>query len=190
MSRVVLIGLLVAVALAPPANGAGSRFAIEDGTPREQAQVRGAIGVSAFDWSILPRVVTIRIVGNGGGSSSTPGLVVLDAALLDAGRLSWGVVLHELAHQVDFLVLDDVARRRLGAVLGGAAWWPAPGLAHAALDCERFASTLAWAYWPSGDNVMRPESTADEAGAIAPTAFRTLLGSLLASVRDLRALRR
>jgi len=182
MARVALAVLLAAAAVAAPASGADGRFAIEGGTAREQAQVRAAIGASTFDWSVLPSPVTIRIA-EAGASSSSPGLVVLDADLLDAGRLSWGVVLHELAHQVDFLLFDDAVRARLAAELGAESWWPEPGVAHGALGCERFASTLAWAFWPSRDNVMRPVSPADESAAMAPGAFRTLLAALLGGPR-------
>jgi hypothetical protein len=90
------------------------------------------------------------------------------------------VVQHEYAHQVDFFVLDDAMRSKLWAQLGGETWWQtSTGLPHQGLASERFASTLAWAYWPSPENVLRPSSTSDEAGAVAPAAFRALLGGLL-----------
>jgi hypothetical protein len=44
------------------------------------------------------------------------------------GRLSWGVVPHEYADRVDFLVLDDADRARLQTVLGGGSWWQIGGL--------------------------------------------------------------
>jgi len=165
----------------------GGRYAIVGGTAAEQAQVRAALEASSFDWDVVPPV-TIRIA-RGIGSCGVPGQVFLDANLLDVGRLSWGVVQHEYAHQVDFLVLQPAQRTRLQAELGGEAWWQSGGLPHGTLTSERFASTLAWAYWPARDNVMRPESSADEAAAIAPGAFRALLASLLPTP-DLRRLRR
>lgn len=54
-----------------------------------------------------------------------------------------------------------------------------PRLEHARLGCERFASTLVWSYWQSQDNAYRPISAADESAAMAPAAFRSLLGRLL-----------
>jgi hypothetical protein len=90
------------------------------------------------------------------------------------------VIQHEYAHQVDFFLLDDATRARLAGRLGGESWWQtSAGLAHQALASERFASSLAWAYWPSPDNVLRPSSTGDEAGALAPVDFRLLLGDVL-----------
>ena len=51
---------------------------------------------------------------------------------------------------------------QLHGLLHGTSWWGGEG--HAELDCERFADALAWAYWPSHDNVMKPLSAADEGG--------------------------
>ena len=176
------IGLLclttAALVLVSPARGVGGRYTIDGGTAREQAQVRGALDTSSFDWSVLPTPITIEIA-RGQGSYAVPGKILLDADLLDAGRFSWGVVQHEFAHEVDFLLLDDADRTRLQAVLGGLAWFPSGGLAHGLITCERFASTLAWAYWPSPDNVMRPTSGADESGTVTPAAFRALLAAIL-----------
>jgi hypothetical protein len=107
-------------------------------------------------------------------------VIELDSGLLRTGRFAWGVIQHEYAHQVDFFLLNDAIRARLDGLLGGEAWWQSSaGLPHQALTSERFASTLAWAYWPSPDNVLRPSSTTDEAGAVAPAAFRVLLGAVL-----------
>jgi hypothetical protein len=169
---------LAAAVLVSSASAAGRRLTIAGGTTREQSQVRAALEASSFDWGVLPQLVTIRIE-RGAPSSAIPGGIVLDANLLDAGTFSWGVIQHEFAHEVDFLVLDDADRARLQAALGVSSWWPADGLAHAQLGCERFASTLAWAYWPSRANVMRPASTSDEAGSLAPAAFRSLLNRIL-----------
>jgi hypothetical protein len=112
-------------------------------------------------------------------SHAIPGEIVLDADLLNAGTFSWGVIQHEFAHQVDFLLLDDADRARLQAILGSSSWWPSDGLAHDQLGCERFASTLAWAYWPSPASVMRPVSRSDKAGSVPPAAFRALLDSIV-----------
>ena len=175
--RVTGLGVVAAI-LVSPASGAGSRLTIAGGTTREQTQVRAALRASSFDWSVLPQPVAIRI-GRGEASYAIPGEIGLDANLLDTGPFAWGVIQHEFAHEVDFLLLDDSDRARLQAALGGSSWWPVDGLAHAQLGCERFASTLAWAYWPSPANVMRPASTSDEAGSMAPAAFRALLNGIL-----------
>jgi len=168
-----LAAVAAAAALAAgPSAASGPRYTATGGSPFKRAQVRAALAASRFDWSVLPLPVAVRIA-RGGGCWASAGTVFLDADLLDAGRLSWGVVLHEFAHQVDFLLLDDADRTRLQAALGGLAWWPERTLAHGELTSERFASTLAWAYWPSPDNLMRPDH------AMAPAAFRSLLASLL-----------
>jgi hypothetical protein len=65
----------------------------------------------------------------------------------------------------------------LHSLLGGSAWCGGEG--HANLDCERFADLVAWAYWPSGDNVMKPQSTTDEGGQVAPAVFRSALAAIL-----------
>jgi hypothetical protein len=127
----------------------------------------------------VPERITIRIA-QGLSCSASAGTIELDSGLLHAGRFAWGVVQHEYAHQVDFFLLDDGMRQRLAARLGGESWWQTSGgLAHEALTSERFASTLAWAFWPSPEDAMRPSSAADEAGALAPATFRALLAGLL-----------
>ena len=122
-------------------------------------------------------------------SEATYGQIWLDGTLLDSGIFSWGVVQHEYGHQVDFFALND-SRRAMLAVLGGKAWWAAGAatsgapngtLAHAELTSERFASTLAWAYWQSPSNSMRPTSPNDESAAMAPAAFRSLMTRVLAA---------
>jgi hypothetical protein len=169
---------LAAAILISSASAAGRRLTIAGGTMREQSQVRAALQASSFDWGVVLQRVTIRIK-RGEASSATPGEIVLDANLLDAGTFSWGVIQHEFAHEVDFLLLDDADRARLEEVLGGSSWWPVAGLTHAQLGCERFASTVAWAYWPSSANVMRPGSKSDEAGSVAVGKFRTLLDGIV-----------
>jgi hypothetical protein len=163
---------LAGAVLASAATAADGSYTIAGGTPRERAQVHAALQASAFDWSLLPPL-SVRIV-RGGSSSAAPGDVVLDADLLDTGRFSWGVVLHEFAHELDFLVLDDAGRAELTALLGGAAWWGRAGLAHDDATCERFATMLAWASWPVADNVMGPTSD------IPPRAFLAAVERLVA----------
>jgi hypothetical protein len=175
-----LLCLLLALAIAPQAVASGGHYAFAGGTPYQRAQVRQALRVSAFNWSVVEPVVTVRIAP-GLESVAIPGRISLDARLLEAGEFSWGVVQHEYAHQVDFLVLDDEARAPFAARLGGQTWYhDVVGLPHGAYGCERFASTLAWAYWPSAQNSMRPMWRGDESGAMKPATFRALLGRVLA----------
>jgi len=157
-----VLGLIALALHAPAAAAFDGSYTIDGGTADERAQVHLALRASQFDWGILPPVA-VRIVRGGVVSHAVPGEIVLDADLLDAGRFSWGVVQHEFAHEVDFLLLDPEDRARLAALLGGGSWWSG--------GCEQFASTLAWAYWPTEDNVMRPAAPA--------AAFRLLLAQLL-----------
>ncbi len=164
---------------AGPARAAGGRYVIDGGTPAEQAQVREALAASTFPWDIVPQQIEIEIAA-GSDSYSTPGRIWLDADLLDAGRFAWGTVQHEYAHQVDFFVLDPAARAQLRALLGGSDWCDETdaALAHDDHGCERFAETLAAAYWVSRDNT---------ATAFVPAArFRAALGALLGGTRSLQ----
>jgi hypothetical protein len=175
-----LLCLLIALVVTPRADASGGHYAFSGGTSYERAQVRQALRVSAFDWSLVEPLVTVRIAP-GLPSVAIPGRISLDARLLDAGEFSWGVVQHEYAHQVDFLLLDDETRAPFAASLGGQTWsHDVVGLPHAAYGCERFASTLAWAYWPSAQNSMRPLWRGDESAAMKPARFRALLGKVLA----------
>jgi hypothetical protein len=90
------------------------------------------------------------------------------------------VVQHEFAHQVDFLLLSDRDRAVLLNAIGGKTWCSTdPRFRHEDLGCERFASTLAWSYWPSAENCMRPEGPVDESTAMPPAQFRTLVDELV-----------
>jgi len=169
--RLLLI-LIGALALAPNAFARGGAYVFDGGTAGEQAQVRAALAASSFDFSVVPATVTVHIA-RGVESRALPGQVWLDADLLDGGTYAWGVVQHEFAHQVDFLLLDDARRTALQAALGGISW--CSGAAHGQLGCERFADLVAWAYWQSPDNVLRPAG----GGPLSPTAFRSLLSRLL-----------
>lgn len=183
MRRLFLTVLVAAClgAVAPNAFAGSANVVFVGGTPAEHATVRAALAASSFDWSVLPQAVTVH-VGDYGSSYSTPGNAYLDASLLDSGRYSWGVVQHELGHQVDFLLLDDAKRALLEQQLGGQDWcYSTPGLAHAEHACERFASELAWAYWPSAANSMAPGATNGESDAMPVAAFRALLTRLLES---------
>lgn len=177
----------LALALAPAAHAGGGHYSFDGGTRAQQAQVTSALEASSFDWGIVPGRVVVHIAPNV-ISSAQPDEIWLDARLLDSGRFSWGVVQHEYAHQVDFAVLDDARRAQLQAVVGGSAW--CAGAPHAQLGCERFADLVAWAYWQSPDNVMRPSGAADEGGGVAPAAFRASLARILAVRSPAAAVRR
>jgi hypothetical protein len=169
-------GLCATLALVLPAasEAAGGDYRIVGGTRAERSVVVSALDASSFDWSLVPGPVTITIA-RGSDSRALPGRIWIDADLLDSGRFAWGVVQHEYAHQVDFLLLNDAERAFLLRALGGREWCStAPDRPHAYYGCERFAAELAWAYWPSPDNVMKPE-----APSIAPSRFRTLVEGLL-----------
>ncbi len=147
------------------------------GTAHQQATVRNALKASSFDWTLVPGQVTIHIAP--GGSHATKGDIWLDPKLLGRGRPAWGVIQHEYAHQVDFFLFDATVRARLTKLLGAKTWWAGrPGLRHSQLGCERFASTLAWAYWPSKHNTLIRLAHA-ESTAMPPAQFRRLLDSVL-----------
>jgi hypothetical protein len=175
-AKAMIAALCVAFACAGTAAASGGDYVFQGGTAAEHAQVRAALEASMFNWSLVPVRVTIRIA-RGSTSDAIPGEIFLDARLVDSGRFAWGVVQHEYAHQFDYFVLDGARRDLLAPALGGSAWWQPAGakLRHCELTSERFASTLAWAYWPSPDNTMRPRALGDESGAISAPAFRRLL---------------
>jgi hypothetical protein len=187
LSRAALLCALVALALPAWANASGGRYVLAGGTRTERQTVVSALEASSFDWSLVRRQITIEIVP-GIDSQAVPGTIWLDADLLDAGAFSWGVVQHEYAHQVDYALLDDGIRARLLPLLGGSAWcYTALDLPHADYGCERFASTLAWSYWPSPENCVKPERPGNESSAPPPPRFRALLDSLLARRTQRRA---
>ena len=171
--------LVAGLAAGPPAHAAGGRYVVVGGTAYEQLQVREALRVSSFDWSVVPATITIRIARNA-DSDASPGEIQLDANLLDDGTFSWGVVQHEYAHQVEFFLFDAATQQLLDTALGASDWCNSGlHLAHGQYGCERFASTLAWAYWPSPENCMEPEGPDDESAAMPPAAFRALMARLL-----------
>jgi hypothetical protein len=171
----VLLATVVAATLLPPVGRAtGGRYAFAGGTPREQLVVKRALDASSFDWSRVPARITVHIA-HVATSYATPGEIWLDARLLDAGALAWGVVQHEFAHQVDFFLLSAPARALLSRQLGAKTWSADDAVGRDALGCERFASALAWSYWQSPENVMRPAGR-----RFSPARFRGLLSSVLA----------
>ena len=190
MRRLLLCGLFLAALVLPgQAFAYGGDYTFGGGTRRQQAEVKAALDASAFDWGVVPGRVTIHLRA-GVVSRSTPGHIWLDTDLLDAGRFAWATVQDEYAHQVDFFVLDGLARARLLGSLGGRAWcYEDTRHAHHEYGCERFASTLVWAYWPSRHNAYRPRSAADESAAMDPAQFRRLVADLV-GVQRLASLRR
>jgi hypothetical protein len=175
--------LTAAACLAFPAATAGAGgardYRFDGGTKQERETVVAALRASSFDWSVVPGPIAIHIV-DGEPSRSIPGEIWLDADLLDAGEFAWGVVQHEYAHQVDYLLFDEAQRALLLKRLGGRDWcYGTPGLAHDQYGCERFASTLAWSFWPSPENSMRPTGRRDESAAMAPAKFRALVWAVL-----------
>jgi hypothetical protein len=174
--RRLLPTIALALVLAPSALASGGTYVFDGGTRAEQAQVKAALDASSFDYSIVAQQVTIHI-RRGSATEARPGQIWLDPDLLDSGRFAWGVVQHEYAHQVDFLVLTDAQRAQLHILLGGAAW--CSGAAHDQLDCERFADLVSWAYWTSPDNVLKPTGATDEGGQVTPAAFRAALAQIL-----------
>jgi hypothetical protein len=179
LGRAAFVCALVALALPAWANAGGGHYTFVGGTRGERQTVVSALEASSFDWSLVRTRITIEIV-RGLDSQTVPGTIWLDADLLDAGTFSWGVVQHEYAHQVDCALLDAATRMQLLSALGGSTWcYTTIDLPHVDYGCERFASNLAWAYWPSPENCLRPEWPGDESSALPPRRFRTLLDSLL-----------
>jgi hypothetical protein len=178
-----LVVLIAAASLALPAatagaGGAAPSYTFDGGTRKERETVVAALRASSFDWSVVPGPIEIHIV-DGEPSRSIPREIWLDGDLLNAGEFAWGVLQHEYAHQVDYLLFDDAERALLMTRLGGRDWcYGTPGLAHDQYGCERFASTFAWAYWPSRENSMRPTGRGDESAAMAPAKFRALVARL------------
>jgi hypothetical protein len=174
--------LLALALLSSPgkAKAQSAGYSFVGGTARQQATVRNALDASSFDWNLVPGAVTIHIAKGVSGSYSTKGNIWLEPALLTHGAKAWGVIQHEYAHQIDFFLFDSTIRARLTKLLGAKTWWAGQSsLRHSQLGCERFASTLAWAYWPSRQNTLIRFAHA-EATAMPPAKFRRLLDNLLA----------
>ncbi|MEN3310852.1 MAG: hypothetical protein V7645_181 [Actinomycetota bacterium] len=178
MHRVAFLVAAAYLALPTATSGAVGSYTFDGGTRTQRETVVAALEASSFDWILVPGPVTIHIVP-GEPSRSLPREIWLDADLLDAGQFAWGVVQHEYAHKVDYLLLDEAQRDLLLRELGGRDWcYGVPGLAHDQYGCERFASTLAWSFWPSPENSMRPTRQLDESAAMAPAKFRALVSKL------------
>lgn len=179
LGRAAALCASVSLALPAAANPAVSNLVFDGGTRADRRAVVSALEASSFDWSVVPGPIVVHIRA-GTGSQSLPGEIWLDAGLLRAGTFAWGVVQHEFGHQVDYLLLDDGERERLQQLLGARDWcYETAGLAHAEHGCERFASTLAWSYWQSPSNCMKPASARDESAAMPPSRFKAVLESML-----------
>jgi hypothetical protein len=190
MLRYLMAVLAAAVVLPASAQAAGGDYVFDGASRTERSTVRAALNASSFDWNVVPKQVTVH-VGHYGVSHATPGHVWLDRDLLASGRFAWATVMDEYAHQVDFFVLDPARRTLLQQRLGASAWcYEVSGLAHSAHGCERFASMIAWAYWPSKDNAYRPASSSDESAAMPPAEFRTLLSTVVGIPTPVSALTR
>jgi hypothetical protein len=185
-ARILFVTVLCALAVAPAAEAAGGNYSFAGGTAAQRSQVKAALDASSFDWGIVPEAVTVHIA-RGSGTYSTPGHVWLDTDLLGAGVFSWATIQDEYAHQVDFFLFDEAKRAELTGLLGAKAWCraEAPGLRHGEYGCERFSSTLVWAYWPSRSNAYKPQSARDESAAMAPAAFRSMMGRLVGAPMSL-----
>jgi hypothetical protein len=182
---VILLGLLLL--LPAQALAGGGNYGFEGASRAERSTVRAALNASSFDWGIVPDRITIH-VGAYGVSRSTPRHIWLDRGLLAAGRFAWGTVMDEYAHQVDFLVLGEPHREVLQERLQASAWcYEREGVAHSANGCERFASMVAWAYWPSKDNSYSPDSNVDESAAMPAPEFRRLLSTMVGTPVFLRS---
>ena len=176
---ILVISLAAGLVLAGTARAGGGNYAFDGGSSAQRAAVRAALNASAFDWGLVPARITIHIAP-GMASYARRGEIWIDPDLLSAGSFAWAFIQHEYAHQIDFFLFDGALRARLLQVLGGRDWcWDVAGLAHRDYGCERFASTLAWAYWPSPDNALRPSARTDESAAMPPAQFRALLKSLI-----------
>jgi hypothetical protein len=180
MLKRLLLPLFLLLALAPAAQAAGGRYVFDGGNRAERGQVTAALNASSFDWNLIPGRVVVHIAA-GVSPHAMAGQVWLDSGLLESGRFSWGVVQHEYAHQVDFGLLTDAMRAQLQPQLQAPIWWGNVAQ-HTQMGSERFADQLAWAYWQSPDNVMKPTSTTDEGGQMTPAAFRAALASVLGTV--------
>jgi hypothetical protein len=171
----------VTLGVAGVAAASGGNYPFDGGTGAQRLQVKKALDASSFNWGLVTQTITIHIAKSLPSSDASPGEIWLDSDLLDAGQYSWGVVQHEYAHEVDYYLLNDTKRALMAQQLGGTTWfYDQPGLAHSAYGCERFASTLAWAYWQSSANSMKPTSATDESAALKPAQFKALLTQILA----------
>jgi len=167
----------LALGVAGQAQAFGGDYVVHGGTTDERAEVSAALDASSFDWGLVPARIDIHLAPDT-QTYAASGQIWINTKLLDTGRFAWGLVQHEYAHQVDYFLLDESMRHKLNSLLHGADWYGV-GSPHHLRGVERFASTLAWAYWPSPQSALRPASAADEAAAMRPARFRALMTKLL-----------
>lgn len=186
--RLLLVVATVVAALALPgtASATGGNYAFVGGSQEARAQVRAALEASSFVWDRVPFEVTIRIT-NCGCAGAKPGEIMLDEKTLVrspfGARYAWGIVQDEYAHQVDYFLFHARERAMLLRSLGANAWcYEVGGLAHDDYGCERFAAMVAWAYWPSRDNIRRPVWGT----TLSRAQFRALVDGLLSRPRSVR----
>jgi hypothetical protein len=172
---------VAACAISPAAHASGGNYVIQGGTPYEQSQVHQALDASSFNWNLVTQQILIDIDPTITRDQSIPGEIFLNPDLLNAGELSWGVVQNEYAHQVDLYLLTPAQDALFNTALGGTAWCYSDqlGLQLAQYGCERFASTLAWAYWQSPQNCIQPAYVGVVAAGMSPAAFRAFLTAQL-----------
>lgn len=187
--RTTIAGVAAALCLAGGAQAAGGNYVFVGGSDEARDVVREALEASRFDWDRVPGRVTIEI-SRCGCAGARPGVILLDEDVLVRSpfgtRYAWGIVQHEYAHQVDFLLLGARERRTLRRVLGGSDWcYERSGLAHDDHACERFATMVAWSYWPSRDNVERPGWAPRP--PMRQVAFRKLVNRLAAQAAARRS---
>jgi hypothetical protein len=184
IARRLLLSVLSLLATALLFSGAalasGGNYVFQGGTPAQQQTVKDALNASTFNWSLVTQQITINIAPVA-VDDSTPGTINLDPSLLNSGEFAWGVVQNEYANQVDFYLLPQSADATFNSALGGTVWCrdDQAGLQTQQYGCERFASTLAWAYWQNPENCINPQATGGISGSMAPAAFRALLTSTL-----------
>jgi hypothetical protein len=172
--------LFLSSAFPASALAGGGNYGFDGGTRAQHTQVRAALEASAFDWDAVSERVTIHLRRNV-LSHATRGHIWLDSRLVDSGRFAWATIQDEYAHQIDFFRFDPATRMQLTEQLGARDWcYDVEGLEHHEYGCERFSSTLVWAFWPSRDNAYRPTSRNDESAAMEPKRFRSLVTGLLA----------
>ena len=69
---------------------------------------------------------------------------------------------------------------QLTAQLGATQWcYENRLLPPGANACERFAATLAWAYWPTPENSLKPVGPRDWSASMNARTFRILLARLI-----------
>ncbi len=177
--------LVTALVFSGGALASGGDYVFQGGTPSEQQTVTNGLNASSFNWSLVPQQITI-VIAPTAVDNSVPGTINLDPSLLDSGEFSWGVVQNEYANQVGFFLLPQGSEAAFSAALGGTVWCrdDQTGLSTAQYGCERFASTLAWAYWQDPQNCIRPDATGGISGSMTPAAFRALLATTLGTVTE------